>query len=743
MNQEDRLLNLRYWQEMVSRQRWLILGCTALVTAAALGLSLMRTPIYEATCSLYLNRQRVQPMNFQDIYTKQQYNRPNDVVMTQLEILRSSPILERAVRELEGRGMLRFVDSKAPPRPTLRQRVLRLIGTPIPKAPMTADEKRSAFVAALQHDIGVGTSGGYAFLSVSVPYDDPETATALANAITDAYLKNDRELLHRSADEAIHWLSEKMQDQQVKVLEAEERLRTFGGPAPHVEDMSQLAVQEMTRLSQALLDVRLRILQAESGGVLGGGSKAGGAATTGAQESLDLEVNKALRDKTQRDLVDVTATLHQLRQTYGEGHPDVIATAEKEKQLRQELARLDALIPPAPAGSDSGRPLGPRDVQSLRAQEKMLRDTIDQSLQTNSTKGESTLRYAMLKREVEINRSLYNEMMSRFNEITISAGLDPATAEIFEPARPPVIPISPNHPKALMLGLVAGLLLGLTTAGVRDHLDQSLRDPNQANDLLKAPVLGLIPDHGKPVRTRKETESLHVGSGQETPFAEAYRVLRSHIEGALTAEEASILLLTSAVPGEGKSTTAANIAAAFAESGRRVLLIDADFRRPSLSRFFNTKGKSCLSRILRGESVPEKEIRPSGLENLDIIAYQAGSRVPDAQRATEAFRALFDWAHSRYDRVVVDLPIMMVAPGVTEVGRAGGAILLVHRPGWVPAAVLGQIREHLSLAKTRLVGVVLNAIQQRWSAGHYLPAYYGARYESASPAKRRAAGDAE
>jgi uncharacterized protein involved in exopolysaccharide biosynthesis len=453
MNSEDRLLNLRYWKEMISRQRWLILACIVSVTGAALVLSVLRTPIYEATCSLYLNRQKVQPMNFQDIYTKQQYNRPNDLVLTQVEILRSTPILEQAVRDLESRGLLKFVDSTVPPKPSLKLRFLQLLGTPLPRLPMKSDEKRTAFVTELQHNISVGTSGGLAFISIAVPYDDPDTAAALANAIASAYLKNDRELLHRSADEAMQWLSEKMRDQQVKLLEAEERLRTFAGPAPHVEDMNQLAVQEMTRLSQALLDVRLKILQAESGGAMGAAGALATPPKPDAQETLDIEVNKALRDKTQRDLVDVTSSLSVLRQTYGESHPDVINMAEKEKQLRAELMRLDALIPKPQVLIDSSGRVDPSALNSLKAQEKLLRDTMDQSAQTNAGKGDSALRYAMLKREVEINRSLYNEMMSRFNEITISAGLDSATAEVFEPARPPALPISPNHPKALMLGV--------------------------------------------------------------------------------------------------------------------------------------------------------------------------------------------------------------------------------------------------------------------------------------------------
>jgi len=224
---------------------------------------------------------------------------------------------------------------------------------------------------------------------------------------------------------------------------------------------------------------------------------------------------------------------------------------------------------------------------------------------------------------------------------------------------------------------------------------------------------------------------LVVGLDKESPASEAYRVLSAHIEGAVAPSDSSVLLVTSAVAAEGKSTTAANLAAAFAEAGRRVLLLDADFRRPTLRHYFRLENKSDVSRVLRGEAAPEAEVRRTGMANLELLGYEPGGRIPDGRKTTEAFAKLFEWARAHYDRVVVDMPVVMVAPGVTEVARAGASVLLVHRPGWVPAPVLEQVREHLGLSRTRLVGVVLNAIQARWVAGQYpvLP-YYTANYRT-------------
>jgi succinoglycan biosynthesis transport protein ExoP len=727
--QDDRLLNLSYWTELASRRRWLILGCTAGVFVSATTFSLMRPNLYEATSTLLLSRQRVQAFDAQDLYTKQSQARPNELMAAQMEILRSSAVLERAVKDLEEKGLLHFDQPDAGDKPPLVSRILIALHLRSPEPPPTPDARRRGYLRDLKDRMSAGTRGGNAFLAVSVTSRNPEMAAEAANAITNAYLKNTRELLRRSADDAVEWLGGKLREQRDKLLESEERLRTLSGPAPQAEDMDRLTVQEMGRIQAALLDVRLMMLRAETGSPATGG----GAAPPPANTSVDDAVNGALRDKAQQELVDTVSTLSRLRRTYGENHPDVLAAAEKEKQLRADLDRLEALAP-RPRGNDLSGRLSAADSQALKAQERLLQQQLDATLHASSAKGEAAMRYAIIKKEVEINRSLYNEMLTRLNEITIAAGLDPGSAETFEAARIPRAPFSPQHTQTILLGLMGGLLLGLAAAALRDHMDQSLRDPGQANDLLRAPVLGIIPDHrsiiGRP-EPRKGTR-MYVGHGEETVSAEAYRVLRSHIEGTLTPEESRILILTSAVAGEGKSTTAANLAAAFAESGRRVLLIDADFRRPTLRKVLGVElpEDHQLSLVLSGSKPPEKVILDSGIPDLDFIGHRVNGKIPDGSKTTESFKKLFAWGRDRYDRIIVDLPVLMIAPGVTELGRAGGTVLLVHRPGWVPAPVLDSVRQHLAMARTRLLGAILNGTGARWASSQYLPVYYHAAYYS-------------
>jgi capsular exopolysaccharide synthesis family protein len=733
---DDRILNLRFWIGMVLRRRWWIVGCTAGVTVLAALFSVLQTPTYEATSRLYLNRQRIQALPFSDLYTKPQIpGRPNDLLMTQVEIILSTPVIEGALRDLEAQGKLDFATQEGRQPTGLRGLIHRLGGGD--DTPETPDDRRSAYVARLQENISVTPSGGNAFLLITVPGQNASRVARLANAIAESYLQHDRNLHRSSSEQAIAWLSGKVREQKETLMQAEDSLREFAGrPTPRVEEMGSLAVQEVSGLQQALLDVRLRLLQAETEGYLSPGASSGSSASA-APVGVEAQVQEAMRSKVRQELVDASVRLSELKRKYGEKHPDVISAAEKEQQLREQLGQLAAPAATSAGGEpDPSAPLGrTAGLAALRQQEKSLKDDLDRAMRGSAGKSQAEVTYAILKREAEINRALYNEMVSRLNEITISSGIETQGAELFEPARPPAAPISPVHSRNIVLGLVGGLLLGLAVASIREHLDHSVRDPGHAHDLLRAPVLGMVPFQepaslsGPGVKVK-----LAVGSRGESPAAEAYRILRSHIEGVLTPEETRTFLVTSAMPEEGKSTTAANIAAAFAEVKRRVLLVDGDFRRPSLARYFPLPANICLSKAMTGAAKWDDMVQKTPIKGLDFLGCQPGSELSDSANLSEQFRALFDWARQRYDHVVVDTPIMMVTPGVTDMAKAGAAIVLVHRPGRVPAPVLEQIRDHVALSRLKLVGVVLNAIKGSWLTSNYaMMPYYASYYRAAPP----------
>jgi capsular exopolysaccharide synthesis family protein len=614
------------------------------------------------------------------------------------------------VRHLEDEGLLDF-EKTAPPEAN---------GAPEDSGshPSTTEERRANYVRELKRKVKVASKKTYAFLTITVTHEKPTLAAGLANAIADAYLESEMESLRQGAEEATAWLSEKVREQKDKLLAAERTLRELSvDPTPKSEDVGPLIAQEINRLQQALLEVRLKLLEVQAQAAVRGDSKL--STPTPSEDAIQTDVSIALRERIRRDLVDTTMTLDQLRGRYGERHPDVIAALEKETQLREQLASLE---PPDSQGAQNQVSVGSSsaDFLVLESQQRLLSENLDSLMQASRSKEKAGVKAAILQREVEINRSLYNQMLSRLNEIALFSGLDSVGSRVFEPATVPSSPVSPDHPRTFLLGLVTGFLLGLGSAAIRDHLDQSVRNPMEANDLLRVPVLGVIPLNGRAKqRHGKHFELLAFGDEDYSVIAETYRILRSRLEGSVGHEDGRNLLVTSAVPGEGKTTTAANLAAAFAASGDRVLLVDGDFRRPSMSRYFHLDDEACLSQVLLGQKSLEEAVRSTWIENLDFLGSQPGKLFPAAAPLTESFRSLFRWAEKDYKRVIIDMPVVMVAPGVAEVARAGASLLLVHRPGWTTSQALEQVREHLALLKTTLLGVVLNGVQTNWLAGSY------------------------
>jgi len=725
--QTEELVNLTYWKELISQRRWLVVGCTIGVTTLASIFSLIQEPIYQATCTLFLASPKVQLLSFEGVYPDRP-GRASEEMTTQIQILRSRPVIERTIQDLEARGTLSF-DPASPEREDLLSRMMKHLKVRSKAEPPSADSLRQAFVSKLQRALVVQPVRGDAFLQATVIASNPELAAEIPNAIATAYLEVTRERLQHSGQEAIAWLTSKVREQRDRVAAAEKLLQAAGRPrGVRLADKSAADSTDLGRLQEALMGVRLRLLEAEASASLGSRHGTNEASISRAGDAtLQEEFDNTLRTRLRQQLVDNTVTLQELRRRYGEAHPDVIEAAARAERLQKELARLGAETVSAPAQAPQRVERVTQDeIEMLRTQERLLRKNLDEALSTSAAQQQEAVRYEILEREVDLNRRLYNDMLSRLNELTISAGLDSGSAEIFELARLPQVPVSPNHPRSILLGLLAGLLLGVASAAVRDHFDQSVRGPAQVNALLKVPVLGMIPHFGRSQRTGQDAaRGILLGSGSESSLIEAYRILRTHIEGALGADESRLLLVTSAVPGEGKSTTAANLAAAFAESGRRVLLIDADLRRPTLSRQFRTSAPGCLTEVLSGEFGPERAVQSTPIANLDVLPCRRPQNLPEDGRITEAYRTLFSWSLERYERVIIDTPVVMALPGVTEMARAGASILLVHRPGWVPSQALEQVRDHLTMSRARLVGVVLNDIRPRWAAGQYpLLAYY-------------------
>jgi len=412
-----------------------------------------------------------------------------------------------------------------------------------------------------------------------------------------------------------------------------------------------------------------------------------------------------------------------------------VAVYEQERQRRREdfptvrqaaarLAELDRQIQTLANNIKSGIQ---QEYRVANQQEQALSSKIGQLKGATLAEQDRSVRYNILKREVETNRQMYEGLLQRYRELSAEAGVTANNVAILDKAATPVGPVSPRPILNLGLAGVGGLVLALLLAFVRERFDDRIRSPQDVEGKLGASPLGVIP---LLEGSQKPTEAL---SQPRSSLSEAYQSLRTSIELSSSDGLPSSLLFTSSQPGEGKSTSAFATAGDFARIGRRVLLIDGDLRRPSMHRVVALANDRGLSNALAGGVKSEELIQKTDLPNLDFLGTGPLPPNPAELLSSVRFIELLRELEATYDLVIFDAPpVMGLADAPLLASRAGGVVFVVEANRSHFGSAKTALRRLLA-ANARLLGVVLTKYNAK-TTGY--GEYYGYGYDYGSlPAK--------
>jgi capsular exopolysaccharide synthesis family protein len=343
--------------------------------------------------------------------------------------------------------------------------------------------------------------------------------------------------------------------------------------------------------------------------------------------------------------------------------------------------------------------------------------------------------YQALKREADADKHLYEELVRKIKEAGINAGFQNSAIRIADPARPALKAVFPDIKLNVLLAFLFSALLAVGAAMVTDLLDKTIRDPEQVSRTLRTEVIGSLPlmknrhAAGSPNFRAGFKNGMAIEGEQDlTGFHESIRTLRNSILLGSFDRQYRSLLITSAAPGEGKTTTAANLATAHAEQGKRTLLIDGDLRRPSVHRNFNLPSVVGLSNVLLGE-IPWRDavVKVEGLEDLHILA--AG---PPSRRASDligrGLAELLEEASSNYDLVVLDAPPLLGFAEPLQMATAVDGVIVVARAGQTSRKAVAMVLATLNRLRAKVVGLVLNEVHKELSDSYYYYGYYRSYY---------------
>jgi capsular exopolysaccharide synthesis family protein len=366
--------------------------------------------------------------------------------------------------------------------------------------------------------------------------------------------------------------------------------------------------------------------------------------------------------------------------------------------------------------------------------ESMLRDQFDQQKVEAYKLNDTAAQYSIMRGEVDASRELYNDVQIKLKEAGITAGLSSTNVTILDVARTPVKPVVPNVKVALLTGLSVGLVLGIIVAFFRESLNDTINSVEQLEEASSLPVIALVPNR---LEDKGSSTTIVGGSSLMSPVilgmpqsksAEAYRGLRTCILLYSVDQPPNVIAITSSIPQEGKTTTSVNMAIALAQRGAKVLLVDADLRRPSVHKYFaGSRPKRGLTSLLSGDASMEDVCLPAdeATPGLTVIPSGPLTPYPSEMLSSSRFRdSLNTWRQS-FDHIVIDTPPITAVTDPVIIAQYADAVVLVARAGFVTKPALSRSINLLIRAQIKIAGIVLNRVDIATEYYYYGSGYYG------------------
>ena len=650
---------------------------------------------------------------------------------TQQDLLTSRAIAEDVVRRLRLHepSVQSPATTPVPPPGILREKlnsVREFLGSwrrfvpdefKTPPAPPPSDADRMASAVERVRG-GVIVEGGRQSEVVVVGYQstDPVEAALIVNTLAQAYIDFGLRSRRTNAEQTGGWLQGRLGELRSKLAASEDALRDYQSREgladsvnrdavirARIDSLTKAQINAATARSQA--QARYRELKAARDG-LGRNSGSDGTLLPLLDNALVAEIgSKKLR---------LESRVSELSDRYGEKHPKMIAA-------RAELAELTRTL-----SVQVNKALSAirNEAEVAKAQEERLGVLIKESEKAVRDASGKAFRLSQLEREVESNRKLYETFLDRFKQADIAEENELSNIRIIDPARPPAAPFKPNRQRIVLLSALGGVLLGIALALLRDHLDGTLKDRDEVEQLLALPVLGVVPLlRGRAARNAER----YLEVEPRSQFGEAINDVRTGIMLSDVDHPPKVILITSATADEGKTALAANLAASLARRGT-TLLVEADLRRGDSARIFGLEKSVGLADYCSGDcSLEEVVVVPPGQTGLHLLA--KGCPVPNPLEvlSSQRFKDALQKLRQEFEHIVIDCPPLLPVSDSIVLAREADSVVFVVRAGKTTADMAVDALKRIHSARVEPIGVVLQHCDVKRSRSY---AYgYGSYYQ--------------
>lgn len=723
-----RLDLLEYWRS-IAKRKWAILAFALVVTLLAAVIAFVMTPVYRSTATVLIEFSRAKVVSIDDVYGGIAQTR--EYFQTQVEIMKSREVAIKAVTKVRLWEHPDF-DPRLPRKGLAA--LFEAIGfsTEKPVVEWTDETLAEAVVGAMSRNLSIQPIRLSQLVTISFDSTDRELSARMANALADVYIENDLNARYQMTQKASTWLQEQLATMKDKLSESEAALQRYRDKEGIVEmrgSTPSVDSQQVGQTVQRLIEARARRAESENAY-----QAIKEATSSGSLGTLPNVIRNPTVAEAKRQEADAQRKISELAQRYGSEHP-------KYKQAEAELAsaqdnvrrQIDTVV-----GSIQ------REYEAALGTEKAMEASLNKARGSVQNLNRKEFQLGVLEREVESNRQMFEMFVKRAKETNVSGELQSANARVIDPAIVPERPVKPKKLLIIAAALVFGLLVGVLITLLIDRLDNTLKTTEDTEAHLRQPILAALPLLPKDGRERADS-ARHFLDSPESIYSEAIRSARTGVLLSGIDLPKRVLVVTSSVPGEGKTTFSINLAVALAQT-KKTLLIDADMRRPATAKGLGLhSGVKGLSDLVSGNAEYAECTHVIPGSKLTVIP--TGSIPPNPLELLHShrFSDLLEKLQQSFDIIIIDSsPVELVSDALVIASQATG-IIYVTKANDTPWQLARKGLQRLRRAGGNILGIALNQFDHE-KAGRYHGEYsaygkygytangYGGGYQSAEPA---------
>lgn len=700
----EEVIDLRKYFTVINRAKWRIFALAVLVSALTVFIVLNMKPVYSSRATLLIEAQEAKAVKIEEVYginsAQQEY------YLTQFEILKSRTIAETVIDRLKLADHAEFAPQKN--WKSYIRDLLPFLNTDrvVESEEQKQIRKREKLVAEFTSRLSIDPVRKTQLVNISFEANDAKLAAEIANAVGEAYIDTQLAAKLGITQKANDWIGGRLGELRMQLDASEKSLQEFRlrEGLVDVAGVRSLGSQELERLGQEVTQMRTKKAQIDSFARV---IRQYGTDDLERLESMPEVTSHPGVQNVKREMISAERKVSELSKIYGPKHPKLMAAkselATVQQSLRDQIRRLL-----------SGMTEEANTIeQNLASLESEMARAKGQYQDLSGKEAE----YQRLVREVETNRQLFDTFMARQKETEVAGDFNATVARFTDRAVPAIEPLKPKKSLIVTLAFIAAVGFGIVVAFVMDALNDTIKNTRDVETILQQRSLGVVPK----VEGKKQLTELNKTffSNDGRQFAESVRSIRTGLSLLSLERPIQVLMVTSSLPEEGKSTVSSNLAFGFRQL-ESVLLIDADMRKPTIAKRFGLPSfQPGLANYLAGTETLDACIVKDEESNIDIMTAGSIPTNPLELLSDTALQQLITELRGRYQKIIIDTPPVQAVSDALVVSTQADAAVMVVKADYTRSGIVQQSLAKLLNAHARVVGVVLNDLDMKLAERYY------------------------